>query len=92
MEMNGCLQTGCTNLIGGLGIPEGFAEETEKKGMDRVLWAQGAAGRSHLCVQFGQLFLIQVGLFVDSGLVAELRPGVGYEETQTYQILCWEQC
>lgn len=60
--------------------------------MDRVLWVQGAAGHSHLCVQFGQLFLIQVGLFVDSGLVAELRPGVGYEGTQTYQILFWEQC
>lgn len=50
---------------------------------------QGPAGHSHLRVQFGQLFLIQVGLFVDSGLVAELRPGGGYEETQTYQILYW---
>lgn len=30
-------------------------------------------------MQLGQLFLIQVGLFVDSGLVAELRPGIGYE-------------
>lgn len=32
---------------------------------------------SHLGVQFGQLLLIQVGLFVNSGLVPELRPGWG---------------
>lgn len=48
--------------------------------MGRALWAQGRgrAGHSHLRVQFGKLFLIQVGLFVDSGLVAELRPEIGY--------------
>lgn len=38
---------------------------------------QMPAGFSHLSVQLGQLLLIQVGLFVNSGLVSELRSGVG---------------
>lgn len=84
-----------SELNGGLDVAEGLAEgmvageRLGKKVMNRVLWAQGAAGYSHLRVQFGQLFLIQVGLFVDSGLVAELRPGIGYAGTHTYQTLSW---
>lgn len=35
------------------------------------------AATSHLGVQLRQLLLIQVGLFVNSGLVPELRPGWG---------------
>lgn len=38
---------------------------------------QMPAGFSHLSVQLGQLLLIQVGLFVNSGLISELRSGVG---------------
>lgn len=34
------------------------------------------SGFSHLRVQFRQLLLIQVGLFVNPGLVSELWPGV----------------
>lgn len=44
-------------------------------------------------MQLGQLFLIQVGLFVDSGLVTELRPGVGYEGThRLIRFFVGEQC
>lgn len=53
----------------------------------------GGSRHSHLCVQLGQLFLIQVGLFVDSGLVAELRPGVEYEGThRLIRFFVGEQC
>lgn len=38
---------------------------------------QVPAGSSHLCVQLGQLLLVQVGLFVNAGLVPELRRGAG---------------
>lgn len=51
----------------------------------RSLWGGCCGvGFSHLRVQFGQLLLIQVGLFVNPGLVSELWPGVyGGRDTET---------
>lgn len=53
-------------------IPTDAAPEQTTK-MEGEIGHHEVKGRSYLCVQFGQLLLVQVGLFVHSGLVSKLE-------------------
>lgn len=88
----GCLKCGTASRVKGWKWPEGlwawgmcssvgkrWGEKAVGQGALVVVGYRGQmpAGFSHLSVQLGQLLLIQVGLFVNSGLISELRSGVG---------------
>lgn len=49
------------------------------------------SGAPYLSVQFGQLLLIQIGLFIHSGLISKLKSGQKKRKANENLILLWAE-